>query len=92
MNQVNFHAADGSGYDLMVEQSVALDAINPQVASRMVRNFERYKRFEPKRRALMRAALETDGSHAGPVQRDRGSGRQGARIEAPRIKPGMTAL
>jgi aminopeptidase N len=58
VNQVNFHAADGSGYDLMVEQSVALDAINPQVASRMVRNFERYKRFEPGRRALMRAALE----------------------------------
>ena len=50
VNQVNFHAADGSGYDLMVEQSVALDAINPQVASRMVRNFERYKRFEPTRR------------------------------------------
>ena len=58
VNQINFHAADGSGYDLMVEQSVALDAINPQVASRMVRNFERYKRFEPGRRALMRAALE----------------------------------
>jgi len=58
VNQINFHAADGSGYKLMVEQSVALDAINPQVASRMVRNFERYKRFEPQRRALMLAALE----------------------------------
>jgi aminopeptidase N len=57
-NQINFHAADGSGYDLMVEQSVALDAINPQVASRMVRYFERYKRYEPRRKALMRAALE----------------------------------
>jgi aminopeptidase N len=41
VNQINFHSADGSGYDLMVEQSVALDAINPQVASRMVRKFER---------------------------------------------------
>jgi aminopeptidase N len=58
VNHINFHSADGSGYDLMVEQSVALDAINPQVASRMVRNFERFKRFEPKRSALMRAALE----------------------------------
>src|SRR5204863_433147 len=58
VNQVNFHAADGSGYDLMVEQSVKLDAINPQVASRMVRNFERYKRFEPSRRQRMRVALE----------------------------------
>ncbi len=58
VNQVNFHAVDGSGYNLMVEQSIALDAINPQVASRMLRNFERYKRFEPKRRSLMRAALQ----------------------------------
>jgi aminopeptidase N len=58
VNQINFHTADGSGYDLMVEQSIALDAVNPQVASRMVRNFERHKRFEPKRSALMRAALE----------------------------------
>ncbi len=58
VNQVNFHAVDGSGYALLVEQSLALDAINPQVASRMVRNFERYKRFEPKRQGLMRAALQ----------------------------------
>jgi aminopeptidase N len=58
VNQVNFHAADGSGYRFLVEQALALDAINPQVASRMVRNFERYKRYEPGRRALMRAALE----------------------------------
>jgi aminopeptidase N len=58
VNQVNFHAADGSGYALMTEQAMQLDAINPQVASRMVRNFERYKRFEPGRQALMRAALQ----------------------------------
>ena len=57
-NQINFHAADGSGYELMVGQVMALDAINPQVASRMARNFERYKRYEPARRALMRSALE----------------------------------
>ncbi|MGO4330203.1 aminopeptidase N [Cupriavidus sp. 2TAF22] len=57
-NQAQFHAADGCGYELMIEQAVALDEINPQVASRMVRNFERYRRFEPRRRALMRAALE----------------------------------
>jgi aminopeptidase N len=57
-NQNNFHSADGSGYALLIDQSMALDAINPQVASRMVRNFERFKRYEPGRRALMRAALE----------------------------------
>ena len=58
VNHVNFHAPDGSGYQLMMDQAVALDAINPQVASRMVRNFERYKRFEPGRQALMRAVLQ----------------------------------
>ncbi len=57
-NQVNFHAADGSGYAFMGEQILALDPINPQVAARMARNFERWKRFEPKRQALMKAALE----------------------------------
>jgi len=58
VNQVNFHAADGSGYSLMGEQILALDPINPQLAARMARNFERWKRFEPKRQALMKAALE----------------------------------
>jgi aminopeptidase N len=57
-NQVNFHAADGAGYRFMTEQAMALDEINPQVASRIVRNFERYKRYEPGRRALMRHSLE----------------------------------
>jgi aminopeptidase N len=64
-NQVNFHAADGSGYRLMTEQALLLDAVNPQVASRMVRNFERFRRFEPGRRALMRAALERIAAHPG---------------------------
>jgi aminopeptidase N len=58
VNQVNFHAANGSGYAFMGEQIRALDPINPQVAARMARNFERWKRFEPKRQGLMKAALE----------------------------------
>jgi aminopeptidase N len=58
VNHVNFHAPDGSGYQLMLELAVALDAINPQVASRMVRNFERFRRFEPGRQALMRGVLQ----------------------------------
>jgi aminopeptidase N len=42
----------------MGAQILALDPINPQVAARMARNFERWKRFEPKRQALMKTALE----------------------------------
>ena len=57
-NQVNFHRVDGSGYAFLGEQIRALDSINPQVAARMVRNFEHWKRFEPKRRTLMKSLLE----------------------------------
>ena len=64
-NQFNFHSADGSGYQLMMEQSVALDAINPQVASRLLRNFERFRRFEPARRSLMRSALQQVAAQPG---------------------------
>jgi len=57
-NQANFHTADGSGYQLMMEQAVALDDINPQMASRLLRNFERFRRFEPVRSSLMRTVLQ----------------------------------
>jgi len=57
-NQVNFHRVDGSGYAFLGEQIRALDSINPQVAARMARNFEHWKRFEPKRRTLMKSLLE----------------------------------
>src|SRR3974377_714787 len=57
-NQVNFHTVDGAGYIFMGEQIRALDPINPQVAARMARNFERWRRFEPKRKGMMKAALE----------------------------------
>jgi aminopeptidase N len=65
VNHVNFHAPDGSGYQLMMELALALDAINPQVASRMVRNFERFRRFEPRRQALMRVVLQKIAAEPG---------------------------
>jgi len=57
-NQVPFHAADGSGYAFLAEQVIALDAINPQVAARMARGFDRWKKFDAGRQAHARAALE----------------------------------
>ena len=80
VNQVNFHAADGSGYAFMGEQILALDPINPQVAARMARNFERWKRFEPKRQALMKAALEQVAAVARIVEGNRRSGDQGPNL------------
>jgi aminopeptidase N len=57
-NQVRFHGKDGAGYALHADVVIALDALNPQVAARMVSAFNQWRRFEPGRRALMRAQLE----------------------------------
>jgi aminopeptidase N len=57
-NQVRFHAADGSGYAFVADQVIALDAINSQVAARMARSFDRWKKFDSGRQAHARAALE----------------------------------
>ena len=57
-NQLRFHAADGSGYAFLAEYITALDAINPQVAARMARGFDRWKKFDAGRQAHARAALE----------------------------------
>jgi aminopeptidase N len=57
-NPVHFHAADGSGYRWIAEQVVALDRLNPQVASRLARAFDRWKKYDAGRQAHARAALE----------------------------------
>jgi aminopeptidase N len=57
-NMLHFHAADGSGYRFLADQVLVVDKINPSVASRLVQMFNRWKKVEPKRRALMKAELE----------------------------------
>ena len=57
-NPVHFHAADGSGYRWVAEQVIALDRLNPQVASRLARAFDRWKKYDSGRQAHARAALE----------------------------------
>ncbi|KAG2580779.1 hypothetical protein PVAP13_6NG363600 [Panicum virgatum] len=55
---VNFHAKDGSGYKFLGEVVLQLDKINPQVASRMVSAFSRWRRYDENRQALAKAQLE----------------------------------
>jgi aminopeptidase N len=57
-NQVRFHAADGSGYAFLADQISALDPLNPQVAARLARAFDRWRKFDAGRQAHARAALE----------------------------------
>lgn len=57
-NPAAFHAPDGSGYQFLVEMLTDLNSRNPQVASRLIEPLIRLKRYDEKRQALMRAALE----------------------------------
>ncbi|KAF5478236.1 hypothetical protein F2P56_004816 [Juglans regia] len=55
---VNFHAKDGSGYKFLGEIVLQLDKLNPQVASRMVSAFSRWRRYDETRQNLAKAQLE----------------------------------
>jgi len=57
-NHVRFHAADGAGYAFLADQVIALDGLNPQVAARMARGFDRWKKFDAGRQAHARRQLE----------------------------------
>ena len=57
-NPAQFHALDGSGYAFWAEQVIALNAINPQVAARLVRTLDHWKKYQPALKKQMQAALQ----------------------------------
>jgi aminopeptidase N len=57
-NPLHFHAADGQGYQFLADQIIALNTINPQVASRMLGALTQWRRYDESRQALMKAQLE----------------------------------
>jgi aminopeptidase N len=57
-NQVRFHAGDGAGYEFLADQVIELDALNPTVAARMARGFDRWKKFDAGHQAKARQELE----------------------------------
>lgn len=57
-NPLHFHAADGEGYTFFAEQVLALDALNPQIAARLMTALSRWRRFDAARQAKMRGQLE----------------------------------
>ncbi len=57
-NSVRFHEPDGVGYEFLADKVLAVDALNPQIAARLVSSFTMWKRYEVGRRGLMRAQLE----------------------------------
>ncbi|HEU0066257.1 MAG TPA: aminopeptidase N C-terminal domain-containing protein, partial [Sphingomonas sp.] len=58
VNQRAFHGLDGGGYRFLADQLIALDALNPQTAAKLLPPLGRWRRFDPARAALMRAELE----------------------------------
>jgi len=58
MNIKAFHNHNGQGYQFVMDQILALDKFNPQIASRMVKGFSRWRRYDEIRQNLMKAELE----------------------------------
>lgn len=52
-NANNFHLPGGEGYKFLADQVLKLDAINPQIAARLLAPLTRFKKFEPSARELM---------------------------------------
>lgn len=57
-NAVRFHQNDGSGYRLLADYVIELNALNPQIAARLVTPLVRWRRYDDARRTLMKQQLE----------------------------------
>ncbi len=62
-NPVHFHRKDGKGYQFLADNILTLDAINPQIAARLLKTFSRWKRYDAVRKQLMQAELQRILSH-----------------------------
>ena len=56
-NVVNFHQTDGGGYAFLADRVIELNAMNPQMAARMLGPLTRWAKFDGQRQALMKAEL-----------------------------------
>lgn len=56
-NVAQFHQQDGSGYEFLTEQVLALDKINPQIAARLIQGFSLWRNFNETRQQLMKDNL-----------------------------------
>ena len=57
-NPVQFHKADGSGYQFIAEQIADMDSRNPQIAARLALVLTRFGHIEPGRQAEMIKAVQ----------------------------------
>ena len=64
-NQAQFHAVNGQGYAFLTEYIIRIDALNPQIAARLLSPLTRWKRMDEGRQVLMQQALEKILAHTG---------------------------
>lgn len=57
-NTPNFHAVDGSGYAFLADKVIELDALNPQMAARMLSPLTRWQRFDLHQQEMMQRQLK----------------------------------
>lgn len=57
-NALHFHEISGAGYEFLADRIIQLNTLNPQIASRLVTPLTRWKKYDNKRQALMRAQLQ----------------------------------
>jgi aminopeptidase N len=57
-NLVGFHHESGSGYEFLADNVITLNALNPQIAARLLTPLTHWKRQTPDRQKLMQAQLQ----------------------------------
>jgi aminopeptidase N len=57
-NHARFHDPSGAGYEFLADHVMAIDPMNPQIAARLVFAFTLWKRYDERRKALMKEQLE----------------------------------
>ncbi|MGZ0077037.1 aminopeptidase N [Methylomonas sp. YC3] len=57
-NPLHFHAINGEGYRFLADQVLALNTLNPQIASRMVTGLAQWRRYDAARQGLMKQQLQ----------------------------------
>lgn len=64
-NPARFHDPSGRGYQFLIGHLLAIDAFNPSLSARLLVPLSGWKKYEPGRRALMKAGLERMGAQPG---------------------------
>jgi aminopeptidase N len=64
-NPRHFHAADGSGYRFAADAILRLDPLNPEIAARVARSFDRWRKFDVGRQAHAREQLQRIQAQSG---------------------------